>query len=82
MDLDLFDDETNVGFVKRSAMIKDSTICQLYGPLNLDFFRQSRYLLSNTSMRITFTLNKPEFLLNAYDKALNFKDEGGLYLVM
>ena len=38
-----FDDETNDGFVSRSKLIKNSKICQLYGPLDLDFFRQSRY---------------------------------------
>ena len=68
-----FDDETNAGFLKRSALIKNSKVCQLYGPLNLDFFRQSRFLLSNTSMRLKLTLNKPEFLLNAFGAVDNFK---------
>ena len=68
-----FDDEANTGFVKRSALIKDSKVCQLYGALNLDFFRQSKYLLCNTSMRLKLTLNKPEFLLNAFGTAANFK---------
>ena len=70
---DKFDDETNTGFVKRSKMIKESKVCQLFGPLDLDFFRQSRYLLSNTSMRLKLTLNKPEFLLNAYAAVTKFK---------
>lgn len=68
-----FDDETNAGFVKRSKLIKDSRVCQLYGPLHLDFFNQSRYLLTNTSMRLKLTLNKPEFLLNAYGDPATFK---------
>jgi len=68
-----FDVETNSGFVKRSAMIKDSRVCQLYGPLNLDFFRQSKFLLCNTSMRLKLTLNKPEFALNAFAKVDNFR---------
>ena len=68
-----FDDEANTGFTKRSALIKDSKVCQLYGPLNLDFFRQSRYLLCNTSMRLKMTLNKPEFLLNAFGAVSDFK---------
>ena len=68
-----FDDETNSGFVSRSKLIKGSKVCQLYGPLDLDFFRQSRYLLSNTGMRLKLTPNKPEFLLNAYGSTADFK---------
>ena len=68
-----FDSETNSGFIKRSALIKDSKVCQLYGPLNLDFFRQSRFLLCNTSMRLKLTLNKPEFLLNVFGTVDKFK---------
>ena len=64
-----FDNEANTGFIQRSTLIKDSKVCQLYGPLNLDFFRQSRYLLCNTTMRLKLTLNKPEFLLNAFGTA-------------
>ena len=45
----------------------------MFGPLDLDFFRQSRYLLSNTGMRLKLTLNKPEFLLNAYAAVTDFK---------
>lgn len=69
----LFDNEANSGFVSRSKLIAGSKVCQLYGPLDLDFFRQSRYLLSDTDMRLKLTLNKPEFLLNAYGKQHNFK---------
>lgn len=68
-----FDDDTNTGFVKRSKLIEKSKVCQLYGPLELDFFKQSRYLLSNTDMRLKLTLNKPEFLLNAYAAVTDFK---------
>ena len=68
-----FDDETNTGFVQRSKLIKESKVCQLYGPLHLDFFNQSRYLLANTTMRLKLTLNKPEFLLNAFGVATTFK---------
>lgn len=68
-----FDDELNSGFVSRCKLIEGSKVCQLYGALDLDFFRQSRYLLSNTDMRLKLTLNKPEFLLNAYGKHLDFK---------
>ena len=70
---DKFDDATNSGFVSRCKLIKKSKVCQLYGPLELDFFRQSRYLLSNTDMRLKLTLNKPEFLLNAFGATTDFK---------
>ena len=68
-----FDDATNQGFIARQKLIADSKVCHLFGPLDLDFFRQSRYLLSNTDMRLKLTLNKPEFLLNAYATTLAFK---------
>lgn len=70
---ELFDNEANSGFMKRSKLIAGSKVCQLYGPIQLDFFRQSRYVLPNTDMRLKLTLNKPEFLLNAYGKQHNFK---------
>ena len=57
-----FDDATNEGFIARQKLIKDSKVCHLFGPLDLDFFRQSSYLLSNTGMRLKLTLNKPEFI--------------------
>lgn len=69
----LHDNEANKGFIKRSQLIKDSKVCQLFGPLDLDFFKQPRYLLPNTDLRIKLTLNKPEFLLNAYGKVHDFK---------
>lgn len=68
-----FDDETNTGFICRSELIQESKVCQLYGPLHLDFFKQSRYLICNTDMRLKLTVNKPEFLLNAYGTVLDFK---------
>lgn len=68
-----FDDVTNEGFVARQRLINESKVCQLFGPLDLDFFRQSRYLLSNTDMRLKLTLNKPEFLLNAHAAVTDFK---------
>lgn len=69
----LFNDNANAGFQSRCKLTALSKVCQLYGPLDLDFFRQSRFLLSNTNMRLKLTLNKPEFLLNAYGALKNFK---------
>ena len=68
-----FDDETNTGFVKRQAWTAGSKVCELYGPLYLDFTRQSRFLISQTDMRIRFLPAKAEFALNAFGAAGDFK---------
>ena len=68
-----FDKETNSGFVKRSAMIKNSNSFELMGPLFLNFFQQSQYLISQTSMRIKLIPSKAEFALNAYGATKGFK---------
>ena len=59
-------DKTNKGFVARQKLTEGSKVCELYGPIYLDFFNQPRPLLSNTDMRLKFTIQKPEFLLNSY----------------
>ena len=69
---DKFDSKANAGFIKRQALINGSRVCELHGPVYLDFFNQPRKLLSNTELRLKFTLQKPEFLLNAY-KTASFK---------
>lgn len=61
-----FDDAANSGFVARANMIKASKVCDLYGPIYLDFFNQPKLLISNTDLRLKFTLQKPEFLLNDF----------------
>ena len=34
-----FDDDANAGFVKRQVWTAGSKVCELYGPLYLDFMR-------------------------------------------
>lgn len=68
-----FDDATNKGFVWRSKLTKESKECELMGPLRLDFFNQSRYLLGDTKLRLKLTLNNPTFLLNAFGSVSDFK---------
>lgn len=68
-----FDDIANKGFAKRAALIKDSKTFELMGPLFLNFFRQSQYLLSQTSMRLKLIPSKTEFALNAYAATKDFK---------
>ena len=67
-----FDNEANKGFKTRSDLIKDSKPFELMGPLFLDLFRQDRYLISQTDVRLKLLPSKPEFALNAYGTA-NFK---------
>ena len=61
-----FDEEKNSGFEKRQTWTANSKVCELYGPLYLDFTRQSRFLISQTDMRLRLLPSKPEFVLNAY----------------
>ena len=68
-----FNDDANKGFVKRKEMIEGSKVCELYGPLYLDYMQQSRYLISLTDMRIKFIPSKPEFVLNAFGTTTDFK---------
>lgn len=63
---DKMDDEANKGFVERQKWTAGGKICELYGPLYLDFMRQSRHLISQTDMRLRLLPHKPEFVLNAY----------------
>ena len=68
-----FDLEGNEGFKTRQAWTKDSKFCELYGPLYLDFFAQSRYLISQTDLRIKLIPSKTDFSLNAYHTTKDFK---------
>ena len=68
-----FNDDGNSGFTQRKAMIHGSKVCELYGPVYLDFTRQSRYLLSRTDLRLKFVPSKPEFALNAFATTSDFQ---------
>lgn len=57
------DDDTNAGFKKRQALINESKPFELMGPLYLDLFRQNKYLLAGTSLRLKLLRSKPEFAL-------------------
>ena len=57
------EDAGNAGFVTRMNWTLNSKDATFIGPVYLDFFRQSRYLISQTDMRLKFTLNKPEFAI-------------------
>jgi len=70
---DKFDDAANTGFEKRSELIEDSKLFELMGPLFLNFYRQSQYLISQTDMRLKLIPSKPEFALNAYGAKKDFK---------
>ena len=73
---DKFDNEANKGFVARQKWTAAGKVCELYGPLYLDFTRQSRYLISQTDIRLRLLPHKPEFALNGFHTKLfkiNFK---------
>ena len=67
------EDVANKGFVARMAWTKDSKDVTFIGPVYLDFFRQSRYLISQTDMRLKFTLNRPEFALMGLGAGTDYK---------
>ena len=72
-----FDVAANKGFAKRAEMIAKSKSFELMGPLFLNFFRQSQFLISQTGMRVKLLPSKPEFALIAYgtkDFKINFKE--------
>ena len=72
------DDATNTGFVKRAKQLDGSPVIELFGPLNLDLFRQDRYLLSHTSMRIRLKRAPEAFVLQdptgTHKYKIEFKD--------
>ena len=60
------DNATNKGLLKRSKWIETSRVFELYGPVNLDLFRQGRYLLSHVDLRLNFKRTSSEFVLSDY----------------
>lgn len=61
-----FDDVTNTGLKKRMEWSTNSVEFHLKGPVFLDFFRQSRYLISQVNMRLKFVRAKSQFALMAF----------------
>lgn len=47
----------------RNSALKNSGVVELYGKLHVDMLNQPLLLLNNVNLRITLTLNKPEFFL-------------------
>lgn len=62
-----FDEDTdNDGFKERQGMILDEKTFELYGPLYLNFCRQSQYLINNTPLRIKLLPSEPDFAFNVF----------------
>jgi hypothetical protein len=55
--------EKNYGRNNRFVMLKESKPFRLVGHLNLDFFRQPRYLINGCSLGLKFTPNDDQFRL-------------------
>lgn len=53
----------NKNSTARSSMFKDSAVIELYGKLHVDILNQPLLLLNNVNLRLSLTLNKPEFYL-------------------
>ena len=68
-----FDLEANSGFVARQAWTAKSKVCELYGPLYLDFFHQSRYLISRVDFKLKLIPSSTDFSLNAFATTKDFK---------
>lgn len=64
-----FNDPANKGFVARQKLCSESKTFELMGPLHLDLFRQSKFLISQTDIRLKFLRAKPEFALMGLNSA-------------
>ncbi len=51
------------GFIKRKTLLVNSNVVELYGKVHADMLNQPLLLLNNVDVRLTFTLNKPEFYI-------------------
>ena len=56
-------------------LISKSKVVQLAGPLFLDLFMQTKYILPNTELRLKFTLSSNDFVVKAADTKLKLKYE-------
>lgn len=60
-----FDDDSNSGFVSRLRHVKESKLYELHGPLFIGIFRQNRYLIPKTPLRIQLKRALSKFALLA-----------------
>ena len=51
------------GLGKRKTLLSNSSILELYGKVHADMLNQPLLLLNNVDVRLSFSLNKPEFYL-------------------
>lgn len=56
--------DANVGRKSRRALIAGGRLCTLSGPLFLDLFRQPRYLLSKSNLRLKLIPSDTKFVLS------------------
>src|SRR6266853_2569139 len=77
------DDAVNTGHVARKAWTNNGASKEFYGKLFIDFFQQVRYLIGNVNMKIQFTKNKPDMVVQtsvAAEKPKFVIDSAKLYL--
>ncbi len=63
----------NLNSTERQLLIKNSAILELYGKLHADVLNQPLLMLNNVNLKISLTLNKPEFYLLTNDVNDNSK---------
>ena len=68
-----FDDKANAAHTTRQKWGEGSKSHELYGPLFLDFLRQSRYLVSQVDLRIKLVPHKPEFTLMCFEATPDYR---------
>jgi hypothetical protein len=56
---------SNEGYIKRKAWVAGSKPFTMVGPLYLDLFQQSKYLINHLDMKIKLQRTKPEFSMLA-----------------
>lgn len=73
----------NEGWVKRQKLFQYSQEVELYGKIHADMLNQPLLLLNNVNLRITLSLNNPEFYIhtsNAADNSFIKINEATLYV--
>ena len=64
------DNANNKGHTARKDIMSESKSIELMGPLCLDFFTQSKYLISQVDMRLRLNRNSPKFYMFTKTDAL------------
>jgi hypothetical protein len=67
------DKNVNYGFKIRYEMTKESKVFETYAPLQVDFFKCSKFLAPGNNLTVRLTMAAPEWLLNSNATDKNYK---------